>query len=118
MSANPHNEFIGILAHETGKIVTDQIPSFGVYAVKGDTTPDVGHVDQISLIIRYVDQRFQIQERLLKISEINDKTGDRFAKKVIKMLDDLQLALGNIRFQYDDTTASMSGAYNGALANV
>lgn len=115
LSAKSQNEFIGILAHETRKISTDQIRSSGVYAVMGDTAPDVGHVDQISLIIRYVDEQFQIQERLLKISKIDDKTGDSFAQKV-KMLDDLQLPRGNVRFQCDDTTASMSGAYNGALA--
>ena len=80
----------------------------------GNTTSDVGHVDQISLIIRYVDKQFQIQERLLKISEINHKMGDGFAPNVITMLDDLQLPLGNVRFQCYGTTASMSGAYNGA----
>ena len=61
-----------------------------------DTTPDVNHVDQISLIIRYVDEKLQVQERLLKISEINVKTGDGFAEKVITMLNDLGLPLVNI----------------------
>ena len=83
-----------------------------------DTTPDVSHVDQISLIIRYVDEKFQVQERLLKISEINVKTGDGFAEKVITMLNDLGLPLVNVRFQCYDTTASMSGAYNGAQAKL
>ena len=83
-----------------------------------DTTPDVSHVDQISLIIRYVDEKFQVQERLLKISEIYVKTGDGFAERVMTMLNDLGLPLVDLRFQCYDTTASMSGAYNGAQAKL
>ena len=79
---------------------------------------DVSHADQISLIIRHVNEKFQVQERLLKISEINVKTGDGFAEKVIRMLNDLGLPLVNLRFQCYDTTASMSGAYNGAQAKL
>ena len=75
-----------------------------------DTTPDVGYADQISLIIRYFNEQFQIQEQLLKISEIN-KMGDGFTQKVIKMLDNLQLPLGNVRFQCYDTAASMSDTF-------
>ncbi len=81
-----------------------------------DTTPDVSHLDQISLIIRYVDAEFEIHERLVKISEIKEKSGDAFALKVIQMLKDLQIPLSMARFQCYDTTASMSGAYNGAQA--
>ena len=51
-----------------------------------DTTPDISHVDQISLIIRYVDGYFDIQERLVMISEIKDETSTAFAQKVISML--------------------------------
>lgn len=84
----------------------------------GDTTPDVSHLDQISLIIRYVNGQFEIQERLSKISEIKDKTGDGFAKRVYNMLIDLRIPLTGTRFQCYDTTASMSGAYNGAQAKL
>ena len=84
LSASSQNRFISILGSETRKVLTDKIRSSGFYAVMDDATPDVGHVDQISLIIHYVNEQFQIEERLLKISEIDDKTGDGFAKKVIK----------------------------------
>ena len=118
LSPHSQNEFINILGHETRKILIEQIHSSGVYAIMADATPDVSHVDQISLIIRYVDEQFQIQERLLKISEINDKTGDGFAEKVSSMLKDLQLPLVAVRSQCYDTTASMYGAFNGAQAKL
>ena len=121
MSTQSQNEFINILGHETRKILKEQIHSSNVYTVMANTTSDVGHLDQMSLIIRHVDEQFQINEQLLKISEINDKTGDSFAAKVISMMKDLQLSTAGERFQYFqcyNTTASMSGAYNGAQAKL
>ena len=44
---------------------------------------------------------------LLKISEINNKTGDGFAAKVINMLKDLQLSTAGVRFQYYNMTATI-----------
>ena len=93
-----------------------EIKSSGAFAAMADTTPDVSHLDHISLVIRYVNTEFEIQERLVKISEIKGKRGDAFTLKVIPMLKDLQIPVSMVRFQCYDTTASMSGAYNGAQA--
>ena len=81
LSTKSQNEFISILGSETRKILTEQVRSSGVYAVMADTTPDIGHVDQISLILRYVNEQYQIEERLLMISEINDKLAMVLLKK-------------------------------------
>lgn len=61
LSPHSQNEFINILANKTCKILIEQIQSSSVYAVMGDTTPDVSHLDQISLIIRYINEQFEIQ---------------------------------------------------------
>ena len=116
LSPKSQNEFVGLLGSEVRQHMVDEIKSSGAYAAMADTTSDVSHLDQISLVIRYVDAEFEIHERLVKISEIKGKSGDAFALKVIQMLNDLQIPLSMARFQCYDTTASMSGAYNGAQA--
>eukprot|EP00795_Rhopilema_esculentum_P002687 gene2687-895_t len=108
------NEFIGVFGEEIRKVLMSQIISCGAYAIMADTIPDVSHADQISLVIRYVDKNFEVNERLMKISQIKGKSGDEFARKVIAMLEDMQLPLAKVLFQCYDTTASMSEAYNGA----
>jgi hypothetical protein len=118
LSGKSQNELISFLAVEVRNILTEQIRSSAVYTVLADTTPDVAHADQISLIIRYVDAEFRIQERLLKISEISSKTGDGFSQKVLAMVTELCIPHAGIRFQCYDTTASMSGVYNGAQAKL
>ena len=76
----------------------------------------MSHLDQISLVIRYINTEFEMQELLVKISEIKEKSGDAFTLKVIQMLKHLQIPVSMVRFQCYDTTASMSGAYNGTQA--
>lgn len=49
MSSQSQNKFINILEHETRKSLLKQICSSNVYAVMANTTPDVSHLDQISL---------------------------------------------------------------------
>ena len=71
LSAMSQNEFIGVLGEEIRKVLVSQIISCGVYAVIADTTHDVSHADQISLDIRYVDNNFEVNQRLMKISQIN-----------------------------------------------
>ena len=118
MSAMSQNEFIGLLGDEVRKILISEVISSGAYAVMADTTPDISHADQISLVIRYVNDNLEIKERLMKISQIKGKTGDEFGQKVISMLKDLQIPLSQVLFQCYYTTASMSGAYNGAQAKL
>lgn len=115
-SPQSQNEFIDLLGIEVRQRMVEEIKSSGAFAAMADTTPDASHLDQISLVIRYVNTEFEIQERLVKISEIKEKSGDAFALKVILMLKDLQIPVSMVRFQCYDTTASMSGAYNGAQA--
>ena len=118
MSAKSQNEFISLIGSAVRMKIIDEIKLSGIFAVMADTTPDSSHVDQISLIVRYVDENFEIKERLIMISEITKKSGDAFAQKIIEMLQELRLPLSSIRFQCYDTTASMSGAYNGAQAKL
>ena len=96
LSPKSQNEFVSLIGGEIRQHIVNEIERSGVYAIMADTTPDVSHLDQISLIIRYVDTEFEIHERLVKISEIKEKS--------------------MARFQCYNTTASMSRAYNGAHA--
>ena len=73
-------------------------------------TKFVSYRDQISLVIRYVSEGFNIKERLVKISEIKGKIGSEFAEKVLSMLEELPISSDGIRFQCYDTTSSMSGS--------
>ena len=52
-----------------------------------DTTPDVSHKDQMSVICRYVDQDGAAHERLLDLKEVREKTGYGQAAAIIQSVD-------------------------------
>ena len=50
-----------------------------------DTTPNVSHSDELSVAVRFVDsETLELEERLVRVSETNDKTGDGQAKDIAK----------------------------------
>ena len=69
LSNNSQNEYINLIGDEIRKLIAEEIASAKFFAVVVDTTPDKSHRNKISLVIRYVNERFNIKKRLIKISE-------------------------------------------------
>ena len=69
LSKNSQNEYINLIGDEIRKLIAEEIASAKFFAVVVDTTLDKSHRNKISLVIRYVNERFNIKERLIKISE-------------------------------------------------
>lgn len=75
MSHESQDEFIQLLATETKKSIVHDIIEAGIYSVMADTTPDLSNRDQMSVCVRYLDSNAKVWERLIEITEANDKTG-------------------------------------------
>ena len=115
MSLQNQNEFIMLLGEEIRGIISDKVNQSGFCSVMADTTPDVSHSDELSVAVRSVDsETSEPEERLVRVSETNDKTGDGQAKDIVKSLQISNIPLSTIQFQTYDSTASMSGVHNGA----
>ena len=67
MRNSSQNEYINVIGDKGGKLIAEEIASAKFFAVVADTTPDKSHRDQISLVIRYINEKFDIKERLVKI---------------------------------------------------
>ena len=103
-SPQSQNEFLSLLAMEVKeKIVTD-IKDAGVFSIMADTTPDVSHKGQMSVICRYVDQDGAVYERLLDLKEVREKTGHGQATAIIQSVDQNGLDNKSIAFQSYDFT--------------
>ena len=80
-----------------------------------DTTPDVSHRDELSVAVRYVDADSCLpKERLIRMIQTKDKTGAGQAEDIVKCLKLLDIPLSSVMFQTYDSTASVSGRFNGA----
>ena len=118
LSSRSQNEFLTLLAEDVSNRVIAQIHHAKMFSVIADTTPDVSHVDQLSVVARYVDKDGNPQERLNDIKEIHDKTGEGHAQGILSSLNEKSIDTDNTVFQSYDYTSSMSGIFKGCQAKM
>lgn len=115
MSPQSQNEFLMLLGQEIREEIRDKVNRSGYCSVMADTTPDVSHSDELSVAVRFVDaDSLEPEERLVRIMETTDKTGEGQAKDIVQCLKNSDIPLSAVQFQTYDSTSSMSGVYNGA----
>ena len=118
LSSRSQNEYLELLAKDVSTRVIAEICQAEMFAIIADTTPDVSHMDQLSVVARYVDQERHAQERLVDMREIQDKTGEGHATGILAALDENGLSSANVVFQSYDYTSSMSGVFKGCQAKI
>ena len=82
LSAESQNEFISLLGMDIRQKIIEEIKKAPFYSLMADTTPDSSRKDQMSIIIRYVDESGIFQERLLRMMSVENKTGHDLAKYI------------------------------------
>eukprot|EP00794_Sanderia_malayensis_P014514 gene14514-16020_t len=70
------NEFLQLLSDDMSEKVKAEIETAQFIAVMPNTTPDASHLDQLSVVLRYVTPSGAIHERLVDMNDVNKKTGD------------------------------------------
>ena len=88
------------------------------YGILLDSTPDLGHREQLSQIIRFVNVNFQtkqvtIKESFLGYIEIHSKDAARLEKVIVDKLKSDALSLADCRAQCYDNAAVMAGHISG-----
>ena len=115
MSPRRQNEFITLLGEEIREKISNKVKKSEYCSVMADTTPDVSHVDELSVAVRFVDvDTLKPEEHLVYVKETYDKTGEGQAKDIVHSLESADIPLSAVQFQTYDSTSSMSGVHKGA----
>ena len=69
LSAESENKLIGIIGSHIQQVVVNEVKSAGNYSISMDCTTDSAHEDQLSIIIQYVNEKYDIIERLFVLNE-------------------------------------------------
>ncbi|XP_037041015.1 uncharacterized protein LOC119077809 [Bradysia coprophila] len=69
LSAETVNEFIHVMARKVEVEIINQIHQSKYFATIVDSTPDVSHTDQLTMVIRYVDDKGLANERFIQFFE-------------------------------------------------
>ena len=104
-----------------GKRVLDEIVSrikrSRYYSVTLDYTPDEGHVDQLTLVFRFMENTTPVERFVTSMPNQGHKAEEMF-DGLMKFLDTHGIDIKHCRGQSYDNASAMSGRYNGLQAKV
>ena len=106
---------IQLMAKKVKESIVADVKKAGYFSFSVDSTPDISHTDQLTLIIRYVSSVNGLSsERFITFLELKDHSGVGMADLVHKYLTtELQLDFNKCRGQSYDNAANKAGRYNG-----
>jgi len=110
-------ELIQLMGKKVLKTIIEEIHIAKYYSLIVDSTPDCSHIDQLSIVFRYV-YLGEVKERFVHFIPINSHKGKSLFDVVNNFLISHNLTLENCRGQSFDNAANMSGKYEGLQAHI
>lgn len=117
LSKTISEEFIQIMGAKMQSHIADEIKKYKYYSISIDSTPDVSHVDQLTLIIRYVTSKGPV-ERFIKFLTMEGHTAEQITDSLFSYLNAEGIDINDCRGQSYDNASSMSGQYSGVQARI
>ncbi|XP_029466633.1 ATP-binding cassette sub-family A member 1-like [Rhinatrema bivittatum] len=120
------NELIQLLSSAIKEEILKSAHTAKYFSIILDCTPDVGHVEQMTMILRFVDtasdpdnsQPVTIKEHFLGFVPLQETTGAVMADTVLRQLEDMSLPIENLRGQGYDNGSNMKGKENGVQRRI
>lgn len=79
MSKTIYEELIDEMVKEVRKKIICETKEAWYFSISIDSTPDVAHMDQLTIIVRYVNKDGVAVERFLGFVEVQDHSGEALA---------------------------------------
>ncbi|KYN03086.1 Zinc finger MYM-type protein 1 [Cyphomyrmex costatus] len=112
------NEFIELMAEEILQVIFKEARESKYFSIIVDSTPDLSHIDQLTLILRYVKPDGSPIERFIKFLPNVGHKGTEIANAILLNLNKVNIDIKNCRGQSYDNASNMSGIYNGVQAKI
>lgn len=117
LSKTTCEEFINLIASSLLDHIIFEIKKCKYYSVSLDSTPDISHVDQLTLIVRYVLPSGPV-ERFVKFLDMEGHTAEQLAQSLLDFLKENGIDIKDCRGQSYDNASNMSGKYRGLQARI
>ena len=108
-------DIIELIAKKVLNHIKNEIITAKYWSIIVDSTPDISHVDQLSVIFRYYFQG-HVYERFFDFLQIKSHKGRSLSNGILELLDEHNIDISNCRAQSYDNASNMSGKYVGLQA--
>ncbi|KAK6488539.1 hypothetical protein HHUSO_G7399, partial [Huso huso] len=109
---------IEIMASQVTDSIVNEVKKAEVFSIIADETMDLSRHEQVALIVRYVNQSFEIQERFIGFYRTLQTDGASLATLIKSTLSALGLDISALRGQCYDGAANMRGPYKGVATRI
>ncbi len=112
------NEMVKVMALRVLREIAGSLQSASFFTVMVDETTDVSNVEQVEICVRWVNEKFEVQEEFVGLYEVASTGADIIYTAITDVLLRLNLALSRVRGQCYDGAATMSGAKSGVATRL
>ena len=117
LSSTICEELVRLMGNQVLNEIISRIKLSKYYSLSLDSTPDEGHIDQLTLIFRYMEHDTPV-ERFVKFLPNQGHKAQEMFEGLMKFLADHDIDIHNCRGQSYDNASAISGRYNGLQAKV
>jgi len=107
------NEILEDFAHATLRVICIWVKDSKYYSVMVDETPDISQKEQISICVRRVNEKFEVEELFLGFYYTDDTKSATLFKCLLDVLCRFGFPINYCRGQCYDGAANMSGQVSG-----
>ncbi|XP_055908461.1 zinc finger MYM-type protein 1-like [Eupeodes corollae] len=118
LSSTICEELIEIFGNRVLEFIVNEIIEAKYFYISVDSTPDISHTDQLTVVLRYVKSNGEVAERFLAFIPMASHKGEEQAEAILKFLNKYHINIKNARGQSYDNASNMSGCYNGLQAHI
>ncbi|KAF0693319.1 zinc finger MYM-type protein 1-like, partial [Aphis craccivora] len=117
LSSNICEQLIQCMGHQVLNAIVTRIKISKYYSISLDSTPDEGHVDQLTVVFRFMEGSKPVERFLKFLPNQGHKAQDMF-NSIMKVLENNGIEINNCRGQSYDNASAMSGKYNGLQSKI
>ncbi|KAG8175346.1 hypothetical protein JTE90_027047 [Oedothorax gibbosus] len=118
LSSTIVSELVAIMSRKVLEVIIQQVHQAKYFGLIVDSTPDISHIDQLAIVLRYVDTDGDAVERFLTFHAIHNHTSSHLHDVIVEYLKSLNIDLKYCRGQSYDNASNMSGKYSGLQARL
>ncbi|KAF0748949.1 zinc finger MYM-type protein 1-like [Aphis craccivora] len=112
------NDLIAIIAKCTRQQILKKINKFDVFTIMVDETKDKSKKEQMSFVIRFLDDNFNIHEKSIGCYHMVKSDSESLFNQIINIISENNLNINKCVAQCYDGASVMSGAYTGVQERI
>lgn len=118
LSSSTYEEVVNIMAQKCRDQLSSKLSIAKYFSIIVDSSPDIAHVDQLSVVLRYVQENGEPSEVFLTFTPNVGHKGEEMFDAIKDTLKEFNLDIRDCRGQSYDNATNMSGCYKGLQARI